>query len=107
MIMTRATCVAQDGRRDNAIAALRELREQTMARGGAVFYGIFDVPDTGEIITTEIYASSDEVLVHNSTENFDSFLSAVAVRSIEVYGNPSQELVDAWAAWPVRYHPEL
>lgn len=66
---------------------------------GTLQYDWFLNPDQSEFVVRESYSNSDAVLAHlgNLGELFDKILQ-LADFSIEVYGDPSEELQKAAAA---------
>ena len=107
MIITRAICLVHDGKLDEATRAANELRSHTLGRKGALVYECFLDRERGAVITTEIYATSEDMLTHNETENFGPFMSAVTVESIELHGDPTSQLVAALSGFPVTFYPTL
>jgi|ERR1700704_1377562 quinol monooxygenase YgiN len=107
MIITRAACVVREGMLEEATSAAKELRGQTLGRKGALVYELFLDADHGAIVSAEAYATSEDMLIHISTENFDRFVAAVTLESIELYGDPSSELAAAMKEFPVRFYPSI
>ncbi len=96
-----------EGRLEDFRALMQEMVASTEGEAGALGYEWFLSEDGASCHINERYTDSDAVMAHlgNFGANFaERFLGCVAPTSIDVYGDPSDEVREALAGFGAVHH---